>query len=66
MFVYYMFITSLPSLTVGPQSEDLVQISKCVSFDDTAFDVGGKEGWVPVNWFNHTNGMAVATPTDRP
>ena len=27
---------------------------------------GGREGWDPVNWFNHTSWAAVITPTDRP
>ena len=31
-------------------------------FDYTA----NAEGWVPINRFNHTNLMAVFTPTDRP
>ena len=27
---------------------------------------GESEGWDPVNWFNHTAGVAIVTPTDRP
>ena len=27
---------------------------------------GEWDGWDPVNWFNHTSFVAIATPTDRP
>ena len=45
--------------------EDCLQIFKCVSF--WLYGCCSKwEGWALVNRFNHTSGVTVVTPTDRP
>ena len=52
-------------LVLGLNKEDYLQIFKCVSFWLHGF-CGEWEGWDPVNRFNHTSGVAIVTPTDRP
>ena len=52
-------------MVLGLYKEDYLQIFNCVSFYLHSF-CGYSEGLGPVNRFNHTSGMAIITPTDRP
>ena len=51
-------------LVLNLYQEVYLQIFKCVSFKSHGC-FGELAGWGPVNQFNHTNRVAIITPTDR-
>ena len=63
--VIFMASTLWLTVGLGLYKKDYLQNLKCSSFLLHTF-CGYWEGWVPVNRFNHTSWVAVATPTDRP
>ena len=67
MFVYLIFydLSALVGCWSSFSTRRIIYKFKCVFFWLHCF-CGKWEGWTFVNRFNHTSGVTVVTPTDRP